>query len=70
MVFFIVPVIALGWELINLHIQFFSLLIGLETLVFSYVVLVFLIIYLVFELFVARRHQPLQQQPRKPEPEE
>jgi len=62
-VLFLAPIIALCWETINLHIQFFSFLVPLETLLFSYAILAFLMIYLVLELIAVKRHKPLQQKP-------
>jgi hypothetical protein len=64
-VLFLAPILALGWETINLHIQFFSFLIPLETLLFSYAILAFLIIYIILELIAVKRHKPLQQQPKR-----
>ncbi len=64
LVLFLAPFIALCWEIINIHIQFFSFLLPLETLLFSYVVLGFLIIYIALELISVSRHQPLQQKPQ------
>lgn len=66
LVLFLGPIIVLGWEILNLHIQFFTLLIPLETLLFSYAVLAFMVIYITYELISLRRHQPLKQKPQTP----
>lgn len=65
LVLFLAPVLALVYEVINLHVRFFTLLIPLETLLISYAILAFLIIYLIYELVSIRRYQPLQQKPQK-----
>ncbi len=69
LVLFLAPVLALVWETINIHGRFFLYLVPLETLFFTYVILAFLIIYLVYELISVKRHKPLQKKPQKPKPE-
>jgi uncharacterized integral membrane protein len=64
-VLFLAPVFALVYEIINLHLQFFTLIIPLETLLISYAILAFLSIYLLYELISIRRYQPLKMKPRK-----
>jgi uncharacterized integral membrane protein len=64
-VLFLALVFALVYEIINLHLQFFTLIIPLETLLISYVILAFLSIYLLYELISIRRYQPLKMKPRK-----
>jgi hypothetical protein len=64
-VLFLAPVLVLVYEIINLHLQFFTLMIPLETLLISYGILAFLFIYLLYELISILRYQPLQQKRRK-----
>ena len=65
LVLFLAPVLALIWEIISVHIRFFSLQVPLETLLFTYAILAFLIIYLAYELISVKRHKPLQKKPKK-----
>jgi hypothetical protein len=65
LVLFLAPVVVLIYEVINLIVQFVALLIPLEILLLNCAVLVFLLIYLLYELVSIRRYQPLQQKPQK-----
>jgi hypothetical protein len=67
-VLFLTPVFALVYEIINLHVQFFTLVIALDTLLISYGILAFLFFYLLYEIISIRRYQPLQQKPQKAKP--
>jgi hypothetical protein len=64
-VLFLGPVVVLIYEMINLIVQFLTLLIPLDTLLMSCAILVFLLVYLLYELISIRRYQPLQQKPQK-----
>jgi hypothetical protein len=64
-VLFLGPVLALVYEIINLHMQFFMFTIYLENLLISYGILAFLFIYILYELISIRRYQPLQMKPQK-----
>ncbi len=65
-VLFLAPILALLWELVSLHLQFFqNPILMLETLIFSYAIFIFMIVYIILELIAVKRHKPLQQKPQK-----
>jgi len=64
-VIFLAPVLALVYEIIRLHVLFFTFMIPWEILLISYGILGFLVIYLLYELISIRHYQPLQMKVRK-----